>query len=78
MKNKLLNQIKAICQEEIDINNNPDTHFSKVTDGTDGICEGRLEFAESLLDFINFEQKWTRVEKNWGITSIRKVRSKNG
>ena len=53
MKNKLINQIKAICQEEIDINNNPDTHFSKMSDGTEGICEGRLEFAEGLLDFIN-------------------------
>ena len=53
MKNKLLNQIKAMCQEEIDINNNSDTHFSKITDGTEGICEGRLEFAEGLLEFIN-------------------------
>ena len=77
MKNKLLNQIKARCQAEID-DNKGDMHFSKLTDGTDGICEGRLEFAESLLDFINFEQKWTRIEKNWGITSIRKVRNKNG
>ena len=25
-------------------------HFSKMTDGTDGICEGRLEFAEGLLE----------------------------
>ena len=51
MKNKLLNQIKAMCQAEID-DNKGDTHFSKMTDGTDGICEGRLEFAEGLLEFI--------------------------
>jgi len=56
MKNKLLNQIKAICQEEIDINKG-DFHFSKMTDGTDGICEGRLEFAEGLLEFINESKK---------------------
>jgi len=56
MKNKLLNQIKARCQAEID-DNKGDMHFSKLTDGTDGICEGRLEFAEGLLEFINESKK---------------------
>ena len=59
MKNKLLNQIKARCQAEID-DNKGDMHFSKLTDGTDGICEGRLEFAEGLLEFINESKKWIR------------------
>ena len=42
-----------MCEEEIKINNDPDGHFSKMTDGTEGICEGRLEFAEGVLEIIN-------------------------
>jgi len=48
-----LKKIERHCKAEVKINEDEETHFSKMTDGTEGICEGRLEFAEGVLDIIN-------------------------
>jgi hypothetical protein len=49
----LLEEIINHCDDEVKINE--EYHWSTMGDGTDGICRGRLEFAESIL---------TKVE-NW-------------
>jgi len=48
-----INKIKKHCETEVKINEDEETHFSKMSDGTDGICEGRLEFAEGVINIIN-------------------------
>ena len=59
MKNTITNQ--ALLLEEIinhcddEVKENEKHHWSTMVDGTDGICEGRLEFAESILNKV----------KNW-------------
>ena len=48
-----LKKIERHCKAEVRINEDEETHFSKMSDGTEGICEGRLEFAEGVLNIIN-------------------------
>jgi len=50
--NETLTKIKKHCKAEVKINQDEDLHFSKMTDGTEGICEGRLEFAVGVLDIV--------------------------
>ena len=53
--NQTITKIKKYCKDEVEINQ--EHHWSTITDGTGGICRGRLEFAEGLLDQIkNWEQ----------------------
>ena len=49
----LLEKIVDFCDDEV--KENEEHHWSTMVDGTDGVCRGRLEFAESIL---------TKV-KNW-------------
>ena len=59
MKNTITNQ--ALLLEEIinhcddEVKENEEHHWSTMVDGTDGVCKGRLEFAESILNKV----------KNW-------------
>jgi len=48
-----LAKIIELCESEIkDYSDNP-----IVEDGTQGICDGRLEFAQSVLNIVNTEQE---------------------
>ena len=57
MKREILNAIKQMCEEEVLTNYDENgfatnEHFDNITDGTGGICEGRLEFAEGILEIL--------------------------
>ena len=49
--NNLIHKIKNHCQKEVE-ENEGENHYSNLSDGTNDICEGRLEFAEGLLEII--------------------------
>ena len=55
LSNQLIAKIVKHCKAEIEINK--EHHWSTITDGTGDICQGRLEFAEGLLDNVD---KWKR------------------
>ena len=55
LSNQLITKIVKHCKDEVEINE--EHHWSTITDGTDDICRGRLEFAEGLLDNVD---KWKR------------------
>jgi hypothetical protein len=42
--------IKKLCKDEIE--KNKECPYEKITDSTSEICEGRLEFAESVLKIL--------------------------
>ena len=44
-------KIIDLVKREIEINK--EHHYSTITDGTADLSQGRLEFAESLLEIIN-------------------------
>tara|TARA_R100001163_G_C5054402_1_gene190940 strand:+ start:816 stop:1055 length:240 start_codon:yes stop_codon:yes gene_type:complete len=52
-KFELINKIKKHCQAEVQINE--EYPWENITDGTEWISRGRLEFAEELLNQI---KKW--------------------
>ncbi len=57
MSKEILNAIKVMCEEEVLINydengNATEEHYDNMSDGTEGICEGRLEFAEGILEIL--------------------------
>jgi hypothetical protein len=57
MSKEMLKVIKEMCEEEVLTNydengNETKEHYENITDGTDGICEGRLEFAEGILEIL--------------------------
>ena len=48
-------KIIDLVKREIEINK--EHHYSTITDGTADLSQGRLEFAESLLEIINNEEQ---------------------
>mgnify|MGYP003642976271 FL=1 len=60
--------IKEMCEEEVSTNydkngNETKEHYDNITDGTDGICEGRLEFALGVIDIIRELKKLPDVKE---------------
>lgn len=63
MSDVILDKVKKFCETAIKDANNAleDEHL---TDGSEGIFEGRLELAESLLETIqDLENKWEQELK---------------
>jgi hypothetical protein len=50
-------KIIDLVKREIEINKEHD--YSTITDGTADLSQGRLEFAESLLEIINNQEQVT-------------------
>jgi hypothetical protein len=50
-------KIIDLVKREIEINK--EHHYSTITDGTEDLSQGRLEFAESLLEIINNQEQVT-------------------
>ncbi len=50
-------QQKIIDLVKTEIEINKEHHYSTITDGTADFSQGRLEFAESLLEIINNEEQ---------------------
>ena len=63
MSDVVLSKIKKFCKTAIKDANNA-LENEHLTDGTEGIFEGRLELAESLLEQIDiWEQEWEQELK---------------
>ena len=50
-------QQKIIDLVKREIKINKEHHYSTITDGTADLSQGRLEFAESLLEIINNQEQ---------------------